>query len=146
MSYIKKFNESTNIEDLTTETFYDWMNNIEKDKQRIKDGVWDISDFEFINPEFPYTQKYVGNKDGKSIYEDLPNKEKIESDFLDSIKEFVTKYPNFGIAKPYQTDSVLWISGIPTKQVKTIGSGFNYGSNNIIDNCPKKILICAEND
>lgn len=49
-------------------------------------------------------------------------------------------------AYAYGTQYSFLLSIKPTIMVNYEGCGFNYGSNNIIENCPKRILICAEDD
>jgi hypothetical protein len=92
----------------------------------VDDGVWDISDIEYIS--------LVPNGDGK------------DPEHLEELSKFLDKYPNPFVADAYETEYPFLLSAEPTKRVEFIGSGFNYGSNNIIDNCPKRILICGEND
>lgn len=68
------------------------------------------------------------------------------------VRDFVEKYPNFVSANAYETDKYLLLSEKPKKldtkweKQNVMGSGFNYGSTNIISNCPSRILILAEND
>ena len=64
-----------------------------------------------------------------------------------SALSFLKKYPKAVIASAYETEHTLLISGRP-KKIRTahVGSGFNCGSTNIINNAPKSILILAEND
>lgn len=46
----------------------------------------------------------------------------------------------------YETDFPILLFDEPQNKTRLIGSGFNYGSINMIRNCPKDILILAEND
>ena len=62
------------------------------------------------------------------------------------MKEFADKHPEFCIANAYQTEYPIWLSKMPTKKLNFVGSGFNHGANNVIEDCPKRILICAEDD
>lgn len=61
-------------------------------------------------------------------------------------EEFTTKYPDYVIAEAYQSEYPIFLSEMPTKSLKYMGAGFNHGSNNLIENCPARILICAEDD
>ena len=94
----------------------------------VEDGVYDISEKEFI--EFVYdneTNEFINLKE---------------------IIEFINKYPDCVQACACDTETTILISSMP-KQIPeedVIGSGFNYGSTNVIKNCPKQILILAEND
>ena len=106
-----------------------WLRDIQKDKKHVGDGVFDISDIDFINPNMPWK----------------PSDEQM-TEYYNSMKVWVEKYPNFVIAEAYQTEYPLFLSEMPTKVIEYVGSGFNHGSNNIIDNCPKRILICGEDD
>jgi hypothetical protein len=106
-----------------------WLRDIQKDKNHVGDGVFDISDIDFINPNMPWK----------------PSDEQM-IEYYNSMKLWVEKYPNFVIAEAYQTEYPLFLSEMPTKVIEYVGSGFNHGSNNIIDNCPKRILICGEDD
>lgn len=134
--------ESLNLNEL-----YDYLQEIEKNKERVPDGIYDISDIEFFNPNIPTVRKWVKKgTDPSQNYEDLPNAQEILSTWKSNLDAFVEKYPNFLIARAYATEYALWVATIPTKKIKNIGSGFNYGSTNIIDDCPKRILILAEND
>ena len=61
--------------------------------------------------------------------------------------KFIAKYPNFVVASAYETGTTILLSK-PPKKFKHVGPGcgFNYGSTNLIENCPKRLLILAEND
>lgn len=70
-----------------------------------------------------------------------------------SIRKFIKKYPHYRIASAYNTDYSFLLSDEPKhlssskwNKENWFGIGFNYGSVNIIKNCPKDILILAEND
>lgn len=94
----------------------------EKDRY-LEDGIYDIEDIEFIEVLEP------------------PYKE------VEKIENFIRKYPDFYIASAYETQSTILLSREPMKfKGEQIGSEFNYGSTNILKNCPKNILILAEND
>jgi hypothetical protein len=63
--------------------------------------------------------------------------------------EFAKKHEGFAIASAYETEMTILLSRVPTKlssKEMVIGSGFNYGSTNIVVDCPRRLLILAEND
>jgi hypothetical protein len=61
--------------------------------------------------------------------------------------EFTIENPEYVICSAYETDETILLNKRPEKfNGKIKGSGFNYGSTTIIQNCPKDILILAEND
>ena len=65
----------------------------------------------------------------------------------ETIIKFIQAFPEFVIASAYETETVLLLSKRPEKiQLKRIGSGFNFGSTNLLLNCPQNLLILAEND
>lgn len=80
---------------------------------------------------------------GKS-WRNLTNEEL--NNHIEKLSEFLDKYPNCVIADAYQTEHPFLLARKPTVTVNYLGSGFNRGSNNIIENCPKRILICGEDD
>lgn len=86
----------------------------------IKDGVYDVTDIAFIAKT---------NKNFEEVVEWVNEREKI------------------WIANAYDTDGHIFFEEEPTKfDGKWYGSGFNYGSTNILTDCPKSVLILAEND
>lgn len=104
---------------------------IEEDKKRenLPDGIYDVSNIEFID---------VGDY--------LPN-EQVDSERLSELKNFIEKYPNCFHVCAYETDGAFLLSEKPSKFTGgRRGSGFNYGSSNILIDCPKNLLILAEND
>lgn len=67
--------------------------------------------------------------------------------------EWIRNHEKFWVADAYETDFPILLSDEPRclnskkwNKENWVGSGFNYGSTNIIKNCPKGILILAEND
>ena len=87
---------------------------------RIKDGVYDVTDIDFIV-----------NK-GKNAEE---------------VVAWVDEREKVWIANAYDTDEYIFFEEEPAKfDGKWFGSGFNYGSTNVLTDCPKSILILAEND
>jgi hypothetical protein len=65
---------------------------------------------------------------------------------MGELELFLKAYPDFILAHPYETEMLVVLSKRPNKITTIEGTGFNYGSCNIITDCPKIILICAEND
>lgn len=92
-----------------------------------------------------------GKSLGDGIYDvtDIPfyqiDDDKIKN-HVDGIESFIETNPEYVIASAYDTYYIFILGKKPEKIKTSIGSGFNYGSTNIIQNCPKTILILAEND
>lgn len=151
---IQKFNESQDLAEmlnnftLGSQPIWKLMNYLtENATDSVPDGVWDISDIDFIDPQPPRTNKWIGRSEkNPSGYEPLPNAEELIEVWKKSVIDFITKNPNFVVADAYQTEYPFFLAKMPTVKVKYIGSGFNHGANNIIENCPKRILICGEDD
>lgn len=62
---------------------------------------------------------------------------------------FSERHPDFVVANAYETSTTILLSQKPNKlemKGKWFGSGFNYGSTNLLVDCPKRVLILAEND
>ena len=96
-------------------------------KRLLKDGIYDITNIKHIVLDV-------------SIYD-------MNEDDVNKIKAFIDKHPYFVVGNAYETDKTIILSINPTKfNGKWDGNGFNYGSTNILTNCPKDILILAEND
>lgn len=96
----------------------------------VPDGVWDLEDIEVVPID-------------TGIYK--PTKEQLDA-HSERVVSFLRKHPDFVIANAYETQYPFLLSRKPTIKVEYEGGGFSYGSNNIIENCPKRILICAEDD
>lgn len=115
------------------------------DKQkRVPDGVYVLtSDMEVLLIEHPYKVDWSNNKreyKPKDVYE------KEVKEFKRQVEEFFLKYPEYVIASAYETQTTILISKMPTQSLAWFGSGFNYGSTNIIEKTTGRILILAEND
>lgn len=108
-----------------------------KRREHVPDGIWDITGIEYF--EDVSHGRYVKQEEGWRIDPINPN-------FQSEKEAFIEKYPDYVIADPYQTEHPFLLSKMPEKQVSSIGSGFNYGSNNIVIDCPATILICAQDD
>lgn len=144
MKHLQRFNE--NSQDFKEELFkmiaddapiYKIMGILRDKIGYVPDGVWDISDIDFIELSPQYV---LEGKSWRKLTED-----EIKT-HLENLSSFLDNNPNCVIADAYQTEHPFLLATKPTKQVKYMGSGFNRGSNNIIDNCPKRILICGEDD
>jgi hypothetical protein len=109
----------------------------EKEKRLLNDGVYDISNIDYIAFETgsKINNVVVGNWNMPA------NHDKIKI-----IIDFKTKYPEYAVAEAYETNYIFFLSKKPTKKLNFTGSGFNYGAGCIINDCPQKILILAEND
>ena len=88
--------------------------------ETVRDGVYDITDIDFV----------IGKKnDYDNIVKWLENKDK------------------FWLANAYETDYYILFAEEPKKfNGKQKGEGFNYGSTSMLLDCPKDVLILAEND
>ena len=66
------------------------------------------------------------------------------------VTKFIEKYPGFFAASAYETHYMILLSAQPkkiTQDINWIGSGFNYGSTNVLSGlATKAIMILAEND
>lgn len=64
------------------------------------------------------------------------------------VKEFTKKHKSWVMASAYETEFTFLLSRKPDKfKGKSLGSGYNYGSTNIlVPKSKKRILILAEND
>ena len=99
---------------------------ITADKHVLDDGIYSVDD-------------------DTTIYKIEENKK--ESVVENEIIEFIKEYPSFVVASAYETFTTFLISERPDKWNGEVhGSGFNYGSTNLIKDCPKNLLILAEND
>lgn len=144
MKHLKKFNEGSEtfkeelIQMISSDSPVWKITDLLRDKvDYVPDGVWDISDIDFIEVSPQYVM--VGKSWRKLTNEELNN-------HIEKLSEFLDKYPNCVIADAYQTQHPFLLARKPTVTVNYLGSGFNRGSNNIIENCPKRILICGEDD
>lgn len=108
-------------------TFYKQEYEGEINDRRIGDGVFDISNCKYL-------------------FFDCGEIRKESNDQI--IKTFQEQHPDWCYANPYETDGFVILSNKPliVEDINIVGMGFNYGSCNIIQNCPSVILITAEND
>ena len=99
--------------------FENFINEHEK-MIHIHDGIYDVTDIKF-----------------------LPTNENNP----DEIIEWLHDKDKFWLANAYETDYYILFAEEPKKfEGKQNGSDFNHGSTNILMDCPKNILILAEND
>ncbi len=72
----------------------------------------------------------------------------VDNETKQEILKFINKYKEtWCFANAYATEQTFILSDKPPEfQGNIIGCGFNQGSTNILDDCPKKILILFEND
>ncbi len=93
---------------------------IEECERTVDDGIYDVTGLEFL--------EVTGTNDR-------------------AIEAFVKKFPGYYLASAYETECDILLSAKPKKFDGRInGSGFNYGSTNVLTRCPEAILILAEND
>jgi hypothetical protein len=93
------------------------------EKKILGDGIYDVTDISFYQLE-----------------------EDDKKDKLDEIKLYMEQHPDFVIAHAYETYTTFILEYPPVKLHTCIGSGFNRGSTNIITDCPRSILLLAEDD
>lgn len=61
--------------------------------------------------------------------------------------KFMARYPDYYMASAYQCYATFLLSKKPNKfGGEYSGSGFNAGSTNLLSDCPRRVLILAEND
>ena len=86
----------------------------------INDGIYDVTDNAFIVKKDKNAEEVV---------------------------KWVNERERVWLANAYETNTHIFFEREPNKFTgKRYGSGFNYGSTNILTDCPKNILILAEND
>lgn len=103
----------------------------ETENRLLKDGIYDVTDIDYLAFE--------------KINWDEP--EKLEA--IKEVQDFIRKWPNYIVAQAYQARTLFLFATGPeniTKKTHKEGAGFNYGSCNLLTNCPKSILILAEDD
>jgi len=102
---------------------YDIIMPLEKEGKRLSDGVYDITDVEV-------------------------EKHWIDGEAEQKVKDWLEKHPDGCVADPYETGTIFLLSKVPVKLdfQENVDGELNYGSAAIINNCPKRILICAQND
>lgn len=115
--------------------YYEYID--ENESRGLCDGIYDIGDVEYL-------------------VVDGEEQDEISSD----AQKFMNAHPDHVIGSAYQCYAIFILATPPTllKSLgygtsKTdwgsnnhVGSGFNHGSANMLRNCPKNILILAEDD
>lgn len=100
------------------------------EERTLKDGIYDISNLDFLVISNRY--HFHDLKLGK-----VPQQ----------LSDFMIKYPNYSIGYEYNAPDILFLSDKPKKFTGTIyGGDFGYEVAVIIQDCPKAILIVAENE
>lgn len=112
------------------------MEKEERGKRALKDGIYDLSRVRETLYLEDSEDHHVWNwqEEGVSLgYEEADR--------------FMERYPEFRIAHAYQTYCTILLSD-PPEIFGGIhkGGGFNYGSTNLLEDCPRSILILAEDD
>lgn len=73
--------------------------------------------------------------------------ELLRSDLAYEVERLMEKYPDGCIAHAYETSTTFFFTEtIKLYHVEQLGDGFNYGSTNLLLDCPTNLLILAEND
>lgn len=109
----------------------------ENDAILLKDGVYGLDDdIEIFGGQKYFRFQGKGGLGVSDFYTEFSKEELIA---------FLNKHPDFVYAEPYQTNYIWFLSRRPN-QLEYTGNGFNYGSSNLIINCPKRVLVLAEDD
>ena len=117
------------------------MKIILSDERKISDGIYDVTDIPFIDIGS------VGRRVNEKYNEDTDQYELIVNIKEEEIEKFIEKYPDFVIASAYATEYYILLAYKPKKFEGTkLGHGFNYGSTNMLIDCPRSVLILAEDD
>jgi len=95
-------------------------------KHLISDGTYDVTDIPFFYIEDAETLDDIITNDG-----------------LEFVKKYGTE--NIYIANGYQVNGIFLFAGEPRAYIKTIGS-FGRGACALFTDCPKSILIVAQDD
>lgn len=90
-----------------------------EDANRVEDGIYDITNIPYVFIE--------DEQEAKAL-------------------KFIDKHKEIWIAQPYDTMGMVLLAAEPKEIFTRTGTGFNYGSCNIITDCPRIIMILAEND
>lgn len=100
----------------------------------LKDGIYNVEGIDFIEL-----------KDDDSMY--IEGNTQLPTPLPKECEEFIIKYPEYVYGSAYGTPHTFILAKQPDKFTgKVYGSWFNYGSTNLLTNCPKAILILAEDD
>ena len=111
------------------------MEKEEKKKRVLKDGIYDLSRIRetLYLKDIEDHHIYSWCEEGTSLGEE--------------VGQFMEKYPEFRIGCAYQAICAFLLSDPPEifGGIRK-GGGFNYGSTNLLEDCPRSILILAEDD
>lgn len=115
----------------------------QKRDRKIGDGIYDVTDIPFIDlGGTSNTLKERYNYDKKEHVIEIHNEELEEK-----VKKFIEENPDWVLASAYATEYYILFAKQPPKFTgEHIGWGFNYGSTNLLIDCPRNILILAEDD
>ena len=94
---------------------------------RLEDGVYDVTDIPRL-----------------LLHEEAT---RMSAEATEEVKAFIAEHgaENVIIAQPYAMEWLVLLARRPA-EVKTWRGGFNNGTGALITNCPREILILAEND
>lgn len=102
----------------------------EIEERHFYDGIYNTSDIEVL------------------AIEEMAEYEISKAIEREDVQEFIKKYEStWAVGTAYQTGMIFFCERKPDKiNVVKAGSGFNYGSANLLVNLPNSILILAEDD
>jgi hypothetical protein len=94
----------------------------------LEDGVYDITDI-------------------PRLCIDKSTRMSLDAEEIAQIQKFLDTHgsDNVAIGAAYGTDATILLAKQPT-EVESWSGGFNYGTSAIVTNCPREIMILAEND
>lgn len=68
-------------------------------------------------------------------------------DEIYELERLMADYPDGCFANAYETSTTFFfVKTLKKYHVESLGDGFNYGSTNLLLNCPQNLLILAQND
>lgn len=119
---------SKNNKKITIESLFLGDNIDDHEFDTLADGVWNITDI-------------------PRLYIDKPTYMSLNAEEIVQVQAFIDTHgiDNIAIGAAYGTDTTILLASQPTKLETWIG-GFNYGTSAIVTNCPREIMILAEND
>lgn len=114
--------------------YYEYMN--ENESRSLNDGIYDVGDIGYM---------VVDGETSDNISDDAQK-------FMDAHPDHVigSAYQCYAVflfaSPPILLKSLRYGASNPKQTILHFGSGFNHGSANMLRNCPKNILILAEDD
>src|SRR4030042_1142137 len=107
-------------------------NDIPREKM-LKDGIYNVAGIPFLH-----------------IDEGLDDLDRLDK-FDEQVVKFIADHPDYVVGSAYQCPATFFLGWCPKKasedhNFRHIGSGFSYGSTNLLANCPNSLLILAEDD